>query len=61
MLEKHFNDGDEITKETLLAKSLIKKGKPVKILGMGEVTKKFKRKSGCYIFIRQAENRSCWW
>jgi LSU ribosomal protein L15P len=44
MLEKHFNDGDEITKGTLLAKSLIKKGKPVKILGMGEVTKKFKVK-----------------
>jgi len=44
MIEKHFNDGDEITKETLLSKSLVKKGKPVKILGMGEVTKKFKVK-----------------
>jgi len=44
MIEKHFNDGDEITKEALLSKSLVKKGKPVKILGMGEVTKKFKVK-----------------
>ncbi len=43
-LEKYFNDGDEITKETLLAKSLVKKGRPVKILGMGEVSKKFKVK-----------------
>jgi len=43
-LEKYFNDGDEITKESLLAKSLVKKGKPVKVLGMGDVTKKFKVK-----------------
>lgn len=44
MLEKHFNDGDEITKEILLSKSLVKKNRPVKILGTGEVTKKFKVK-----------------
>ncbi len=40
MLEKYFKDGDEITKETLLSKSLVKKNKPVKILGMGDVSKK---------------------
>jgi len=33
-----------LPKKLFLAKSLIKKGKPVKILGMGEVTKKFKVK-----------------
>lgn len=41
MLDKYFNDGDEITKESLLSKSLVKKNKPVKILGMGEINKKF--------------------
>ncbi|MEA2092488.1 MAG: 50S ribosomal protein L15 [Patescibacteria group bacterium] len=41
-LEKHFNDGDKITPETLLEKRLIEKSKklPVKILGEGETKKK---------------------
>ncbi len=42
MLEKKFNDGEEITVDILKKERLIKKGEFVKILGKGEITKKFK-------------------
>ena len=41
ILEKKFNDGEEVNIETLIAKKIIKKVKDgVKILGNGEITKK---------------------
>lgn len=40
VLEEHFADGDEVTYETLLAKGLARKKKPVKVLGHGELSKK---------------------
>jgi len=41
VLEKKFNDGEEVNIETLKAKKIIKKVKDgVKILGNGEITKK---------------------
>ncbi len=41
VLEKRFNDGEEVNIETLKAKKIIKKVKDgVKILGNGEITKK---------------------
>lgn len=39
-LEKQFEDGDTVSRETLLAKGLARKNTPVKILGHGELTKK---------------------
>jgi len=40
-LDKRFNDGDEVTLETLRASGLVKKSEnDVKILGNGEITKK---------------------
>ncbi len=42
VVEKHFKAGEEITAEALAAKHLIKKAKGgVKILGRGDITKKF--------------------
>ena len=47
-LEKLFNAGDEITVETLAAKGLSDNKRPrVKILGNGELTKKFTVKVPC--------------
>jgi large subunit ribosomal protein L15 len=42
-IEKHFEDGAKITPESLLEKKIIEKSRklPVKILGQGEVKKKF--------------------
>ncbi len=41
MLDKFFNDGDEVTVETLLAKGVFAHARDgVKILGNGEITKK---------------------
>ena len=41
MLDKFFNDGDEVTVETLLANGVIAHARDgVKILGNGEITKK---------------------
>lgn len=55
-LEKHFNDGDKVTPETLLEKKLIERSKklPVKILGEGEVSKKFNIE-GCLISKKAKE------
>jgi large subunit ribosomal protein L15 len=38
-LEDAFDAGDEVTAETLRARGLVKKKRPVKILGHGELTK----------------------
>ena len=38
-LEDAFEAGDEVTVETLTAKGLVKKKRPVKVLGNGELTK----------------------
>jgi len=40
-LDDAFETGDQITVETLTAKGLVKKKRPIKILGHGEVTKAF--------------------
>jgi large subunit ribosomal protein L15 len=40
-LDEAFEAGDEITVATLTAKGLVKKKRPVKILGHGEVTKAY--------------------
>lgn len=40
-LEKYFNDGDQITPEVLKKKGIVKTDLPVKILGEGEIKKKF--------------------
>ncbi len=42
-IEKEFKDGDLITKESLLAKGIVRKNsKAIKILGKGEIKKKMK-------------------
>ena len=38
-LDQAFGDGDEVTVATLTAKGLVKKKRPVKILGAGDLTK----------------------
>lgn len=38
-LEEAFEAGDEVTRESLNAKGLVKKKRPVKVLGYGELTK----------------------
>jgi large subunit ribosomal protein L15 len=38
-LEDAFEAGDEVTVETLTARGLVKKKRPVKVLGNGELTK----------------------
>lgn len=38
-LDAAFTDGDEVTAETLRAKGLVKKKRPVKVLGHGELGK----------------------
>ena len=40
-LEEAFEDGDTITVQTLTERGLVKKKRPVKVLGHGEVTKAF--------------------
>ncbi len=39
VLEKHFEDGDTVSRETLAEKGLVRKTRPVKVLGHGELTK----------------------
>lgn len=47
ILDKHFDDGAEVTTEALVDKKLIKATKGgVKVLGRGEITKKFALKVG---------------
>ncbi len=36
-LAEAFSDGDEVTPETLVAKGLVKKKRPVKVLGHGDI------------------------
>jgi len=43
-LEERFSESEEVNPSTLKEKGLIKKDLPVKILGSGEITKKFKLK-----------------
>ncbi len=38
-LDDAFEAGDEVTPETLVAKGMVKKKRPVKLLGHGEITK----------------------
>ena len=38
-LEQSFEAGDEVTSDVLRAKGLVKKKRPVKVLGHGEITK----------------------
>ena len=38
-LEEAFEAGDEVTSDVLRARGLVKKKRPVKILGHGEITK----------------------
>ena len=40
VLENHFEDGDTVSRETLQAKGLVRKNRPVKVLGHGELSKK---------------------
>lgn len=39
VLETHFEDGDTVSRETLSEKGLVRKSRPVKVLGSGELTK----------------------
>lgn len=39
VLEEQFEAGDTVSRETLEAKGLVRKNRPVKILGHGELTK----------------------
>lgn len=49
MLEKYFEDGEEVTPETLKEKSILKKfNDGVKILGKGELTKKLLVKANAF-------------
>ena len=48
-LDRRFNDGDEVTEDTLLAvRAISKKGDGVKILGNGDLTKKLNVKVHAY-------------
>jgi len=38
-LEEHFEAGDEVNLESLTAKGLVKKKRPIKVLGNGDLTK----------------------
>lgn len=38
-LDDHFEAGDDVSFDTLFARGLVKKGRPVKLLGHGDVTK----------------------
>ena len=40
LLERYFEEGEEVTPETLYQKGLVKKGMPVKVLGDGKISKK---------------------
>lgn len=40
VLAKHFEDGDTVSRETLAEKGLVRKTRPVKILGHGDLDKK---------------------
>lgn len=39
VLEAHFEDGDTVSRATLSEKGLVRKSRPVKVLGSGELTK----------------------
>lgn len=39
VLEDHFEDGDTVSRDSLADKGLVRKTRPVKILGHGELTK----------------------
>ncbi|MCX7739332.1 MAG: 50S ribosomal protein L15 [Hydrogenothermaceae bacterium] len=47
-IESKFNDGDEVTPEKLVEKSLVKKGICVKILANGDITKKLTVKANAF-------------
>lgn len=40
LLDRYFQEGEEVNPEKLYEKGLVKKGLPVKILGDGEITKR---------------------
>ena len=40
LLDAHFEDGDTVSRDTLAAKGLVRKTRPVKILGHGDLTTK---------------------
>ncbi len=52
VLNKNFNDGDEVTFETLISKDLVSGKKLVKILGNGKLSKKLYIKA--HAFSKQA-------
>ncbi len=54
-LEKLFEDGEQITPEVLVQKGVCPKGKPVKVLGDGELTKKFTVKA--HAFSKSAKEK----
>ena len=54
-LEKLFEEGTEITPELLVQKGIVPKGSPVKILGDGELTKKFNVKA--HSFSKSAKEK----
>jgi large subunit ribosomal protein L15 len=54
-LSQFFNDGDAIDIETLKEKGLVKRGKPVKILGDGEIDKKITIKA--HAFSKSAKEK----
>ncbi|MCS7262696.1 MAG: 50S ribosomal protein L15 [Aquificaceae bacterium] len=47
-LERHFQQGEEVSPESLLEKGLVRKGMPVKVLGDGELTKALKVKAHAF-------------
>ncbi|SNZ11466.1 50S ribosomal protein L15 [Hydrogenobacter hydrogenophilus] len=47
-LERYFSEGEEITPEKLYDRGFVRKGMPVKILGDGEITKKFTVKAHAF-------------
>jgi large subunit ribosomal protein L15 len=47
-LERYFSEGEEITPETLYNRGLVGKGMPVKVLGDGELTKRFTVKAHAF-------------
>ena len=56
ILDKHFENGAEVTPETLVSGRLIKKGELVKVLGDGEITKKLTVR--VHAFSKSAKEKS---
>ena len=57
-----FEDGTDVTVETLLeSRAISKAGDGVKILGNGELTKKLNVKVNAVKRNRKSKNRSCRW